>query len=133
MDWHAVLELVVTVVFLAGIALALLCLVTIHRNPHFSEVQKLKWLLLVLCLPYVGPVTWLLRARLERIDRERAEQERMARERGSAAASDGVPNSASEALPEPQRHPHYHQVTKVTLSQLDSTAHSPYSFMCCLR
>ena len=59
MDWHAVLELVVTVVFLAGIALALLCLVTIHRNPHFSEVQKLKWLLLVLCLPYVGPVTWL--------------------------------------------------------------------------
>ena len=76
MDWHAVLELVVTVVFLAGIALALLCLVTIHRNPHFSEVQKLKWLLLVLCLPYVGPVTWLLRARLERIDRERVEQER---------------------------------------------------------
>lgn len=35
MDWRAVLELVVTVVFLAGIALALLCLVTIHRNPHF--------------------------------------------------------------------------------------------------
>ena len=50
MDWNAVLELVVTVVFLAGIALALLCLVTIHRNPYFSEVQKLKWLLLVLCL-----------------------------------------------------------------------------------
>ena len=34
------------VVFLAGVALALLCLVTIHRNP-ISEVQKLKWLLLV--------------------------------------------------------------------------------------
>lgn len=108
MDWHAVLELVVTVVFLAGIALALLCLVTIHRNPHFSEVQKLKWLLLVLCLPYVGPVTWLLRARLERIDRERAENERMAR--GSAVASDAAafggvsgsaPDSASEALSEP--------------------------------
>lgn len=109
MDWNAVLELVVTVVFLAGIALALLCLVTIHRNPHFSEVQKLKWLLLVLCLPYVGPVTWLLRARLERIDRERAEHERTAR--GSAAASDatvsdtatasGVSDSASESLPEP--------------------------------
>ena len=86
MDWHAVLELVVTVVFLAGIALALLCLVTIHRNPHFSEVQKLKWLLLVLCLPYVGPVTWLLRARMERIDRERAEQERGAQ--ASAAVSE---------------------------------------------
>ena len=101
MDWRAVLELVVTVVFLAGIALALLCLVTIHRNPHFSEVQKLKWLLL--CLPYVGPVTWLLRAHLERIDRERAEQERMAQ--GSATASDGVPNSASEALSDT---PHHH-------------------------
>lgn len=95
MDWRAVLELVVTVVFLAGIALALLCLVTIHRNPHFSEVQKLKWLLLVLCLPYVGPVTWLLRARLERIDRERAEQERMAR--GSATASGGASDSAPDS------------------------------------
>ena len=95
MDWRAVLELVVTVVFLAGIALALLCLVTIHRSPHFSEVQKLKWLLLVLCLPYVGPVTWLLRARLERIDRERAEQERMAR--GSAAASGGASDSAPDS------------------------------------
>ncbi len=94
MDWRAVLELVVTVVFLAGIALALLCLVTIHRNPHFSEVQKLKWLLLVLCLPYVGPVTWLLRARLERIDRERAEHERAVRERGSAATSDAVASGA---------------------------------------
>ena len=86
MDWRAVLELVVTIVFLAGIVLALLCLATIHRNPYFSEVQKLKWLLLVLCLPYVGPVTWLLRARLERIDRERTEQERGAQ--ASAAASD---------------------------------------------
>lgn len=91
MDWRAVLELVVTVVFLAGIALALLCLVTIHRNPHFSEVQKLKWLLLVLCLPYVGPVTWLLRARLER----------MARERGSAVASDAAASGgASDSAPD---------------------------------
>ena len=86
MAWNTVLELVVTIVFLAGIALALLCLVTIHRNPYFSEVQKLKWLLLVLCLPYVGPVTWLLRARLERIDRERTEQERGAQ--ASAAVSE---------------------------------------------
>lgn len=108
MDWRAVLELVVTIVFLAGIALALLCLVTIHRNPHFSEVQKLKWLLLVLCLPYVGPVTWLLRARLERTDRERAEHEHTARgsaAASAAAASGGVsgsaPDSASEALSEP--------------------------------
>ena len=110
MDWNAVLELVVTVVFLAGIALALLCLVTIHRNPYFSEVQKLKWLLLVLCLPYVGPVTWLLRARLERIDRERAEHERRAQERGSvvasdAATSDGAADSASEVLSGPSTTP----------------------------
>lgn len=107
MDWRAVLELVVTIVFLAGIALALLCLVTIHRNPHFSEVQKLKWLLLVLCLPYVGPVTWLLRARLERIDRERIDRERAEQERtarGSAAASggasDSAPDSASDSASE---------------------------------
>jgi len=93
MNWNAVLELVVTGVFLAGIALALLCLVTIHRNPYFSEVQKLKWLLLVLCLPYVGPVTWLLRARLERIDRERAEHERTAR--GSATASSATASGAA--------------------------------------
>ena len=97
MGWNAVLELVVTVVFLAGIALALLCLVTIHRNPYFSEVQKLKWLLLVLCLPYVGPVTWLLRARLERIDRERAEHERAVRERGSAALSDATVSDTATA------------------------------------
>ena len=93
MNWNAVLELVVTGVFLAGIALALLCLVTIHRNPYFSEVQKLKWLLLVLCLPYVGPVTWLLRARLERIDREQAEHERAAR--GSAAGSGAIASDAA--------------------------------------
>ena len=93
MAWNTVLELVVTIVFLAGIALALLCLVTIHRNPYFSEVQKLKWLLLVLCLPYVGPVTWLLRARLERIDRERAEHERA--ERGSAAESGAIASDAA--------------------------------------
>ena len=37
-------------------------------------------------LVVVGPVTWLLRARLERIDRERAEQERGAP--ASAAVSE---------------------------------------------
>ena len=79
-------------------------------EPAFFGGTEAEVLLLVLCLPYVGPVTWLLRARLERIDRERAEQERMARERGSAAASDATasdgvsgsaPDSASEALSEP--------------------------------
>ena len=92
MDWHAVLELVVTVVFLAGIALALLCLVTIHRNPHFSEVQKLKWLLLVLFLPYLGPLVWILRVRTERAEAAQRELEAAKRaeaplgESGEAAA-----------------------------------------------
>ena len=69
----------------------------------------MKWLLLVLCLPYVGPVTWLLRARLERIDRERAEHERTVRgsaathdtDAPGAAASGGVSDSVSESLPKP--------------------------------
>ena len=87
MDWRAVLELVVTVVFLAGIALALLCLVTIHRNPHFSEVQKLKWLLLVLFLPYLGPLVWILRVRTERAEAAQRELEAAKRDGGSARGS----------------------------------------------
>ena len=36
-----VLDVLWTAVFLVGIALALYCLLTIHRSPYFSEVQKL--------------------------------------------------------------------------------------------
>ena len=75
MAWNTVLELVVTIVFLAGIALALLCLVTIHRNLYFSEVQKLKWLLLVLFLPYLGPLLWILLVRTERAEAAHRELE----------------------------------------------------------
>ena len=55
MDWKPVVDVVVTAVFLLGIGLALWGLLTVHRSPYFSEVQKLKWLLLVLFLPYLGP------------------------------------------------------------------------------
>ena len=47
MDWKPVVDIVVTAVFLLGIGLALWGLLTVHRSPYFSEVQKLKWLLLV--------------------------------------------------------------------------------------
>ena len=40
MAWNNVLELEVTIVFLAGIALALLCLVTIHRNLYFLRCRS---------------------------------------------------------------------------------------------
>ena len=63
MDWKPVVDVVVTVVFLLGIGLALWGLLTVHRSPYFSEVQKLKWLLLVLFLPYLGPLLWILRVR----------------------------------------------------------------------
>ena len=61
MDWKPVVDVVVTVVFLLGIGLALWGLLTVHRSPYFSEVQKLKWLLLVLFLPYLGPLLWVFR------------------------------------------------------------------------
>ena len=50
-----VLDVLWTAVFLVGIALALYCLLTIHRSPYFSEVLKLKWLLFTLALPFLGP------------------------------------------------------------------------------
>lgn len=68
MDWKPVVDIVVTAVFLLGIGLALWGLLTVHRSPYFSEVQKLKWLLLVLFLPYLGPLVWILRVRTERAE-----------------------------------------------------------------
>ena len=61
-----VLDVLWTAVFLVGIALALYCLLTIHRSPYFSEVQKLKWLLFTLALPFLGPIAWILRSRAEK-------------------------------------------------------------------
>ena len=55
-----------TALFFLGLGLALYCVFTIYRNPHFNEIQKLGWLLLALALPIVGPLAWLIRARAER-------------------------------------------------------------------
>lgn len=55
-----------TALFFIGLGLALYCVFTIYRNPHFNEIQKLGWLLLTLALPIVGPLAWLIRARAER-------------------------------------------------------------------
>ncbi|MEX3610844.1 PLDc N-terminal domain-containing protein [Rothia sp. LK2588] len=55
-----------TALFFIGLGLALYCVFTIYRNPHFNEIQKLGWLLLTLALPLVGPLAWLIRARAER-------------------------------------------------------------------
>lgn len=48
----------------AGLALA--CVLTIHRQPHLSETQKLKWLLFALFLPLVGPLAYWLRMRADK-------------------------------------------------------------------
>ena len=53
---------------MVGAALMLFCVATIHRSPYFTEVQKLKWLLFVLILPYFGPLAWILRVRRERAE-----------------------------------------------------------------
>lgn len=90
MDWKPVVDIVVTAVFLLGIGLALWGLLTVHRSPYFSEVQKLKWLLLVLFLPYLGPLVWILRVRTERAEAAQRELEAAKREL-EAAKRDGAP------------------------------------------
>lgn len=49
-----------------AVVLALYCLFTIHRQPHFTEVQKLKWVLFTLFLPILGPMAYWLRLRSDR-------------------------------------------------------------------
>ncbi|WP_237206909.1 PLD nuclease N-terminal domain-containing protein [Rothia nasimurium] len=56
--------------FLA-MGLAIFCVLTVHRQPHLSETQKLKWLLFTLFIPIVGPLAYWLRMRADR--RELAE------------------------------------------------------------
>ncbi|WP_237207784.1 PLD nuclease N-terminal domain-containing protein [Rothia nasimurium] len=51
--------------------LAIFCVLTVHRQPHLSETQKLKWLLFTLFIPIVGPLAYWLRMRSDR--RERTE------------------------------------------------------------
>ena len=42
------------------IASVLYCILTVHRSPYFNEIQKLKWLLFILVLPYFGALAWFL-------------------------------------------------------------------------
>ncbi|WP_326503431.1 PLD nuclease N-terminal domain-containing protein [Rothia nasimurium] len=55
--------------FLA-MGLAIFCVLTVHRQPHLSEIQKLKWLLFTLFIPIVGPLAYWLRMRADRRERE---------------------------------------------------------------
>ena len=75
MDWKPVVDVVVTAVFLPGLGLALWGLLTVHRSPYLSEVQRLTWRLLVLFLPYLGPLLWILRVRTERAEAAHRELE----------------------------------------------------------
>ena len=68
--------------------LALWGLLTVHRSPYFSEVQKLKWLLLVLFLPYLGPLAWILR-RVVPSDAEAAQRELEAAIRAGRGSAHG--------------------------------------------
>lgn len=54
--------------FLA-MGLAIFCVLTVHRQPHLSETQKLKWLLFTLFIPIVGPLAYWLRMRADRRER----------------------------------------------------------------
>lgn len=55
-------------VLFVAVALSLYCVFTIHRQPHLSEVQKLKWLLFTFFVPVVGPIAYFLRLRADKKD-----------------------------------------------------------------
>lgn len=57
--------------FLA-MGLAIFCVLTVHRQPHLSETQRLKWLLFTLFIPIVGPLAYWLRMRTDRRERTEA-------------------------------------------------------------
>lgn len=56
------------------IASVLYCILTVHRSPYFNEIQKLKWLLFILVLPYFGALAWFLRVHREKKDAAAANQ-----------------------------------------------------------
>ena len=56
------------------IASVLYCILTVHRSPYFNEIQKLKWLLFILVLPYFGALAWFLRVHREKKDAPAADQ-----------------------------------------------------------
>lgn len=66
MDLSLVFQVLFTVVFVLGVVLALYCVLTIHKNPHVNQTEKLVWLLLALALPIFGPVAWISKMRMEK-------------------------------------------------------------------
>lgn len=50
----------------ASMGLALFCVATVHKQPHFTEMQKLKWVLFTVFVPIVGPIAYLLRLRSDK-------------------------------------------------------------------
>lgn len=49
-----------------SMGLALFCVATVHKQPHFTEMQKLKWVLFTVFVPIVGPIAYLLRLRSDK-------------------------------------------------------------------
>lgn len=53
-------------VLFVSMGLALFCVATVHRQPHLTEIQKLKWVLFTVFVPIVGPVAYMLRLRADK-------------------------------------------------------------------
>ena len=58
---QALYQYTVLALIFIWIASVLYCIFTVHRSPYFNEIQKLKWLLFILVLPYFGALAWFLR------------------------------------------------------------------------
>ena len=61
---QALYQYTVLALIFIWIASVLYCIFTVHRSPYFNEIQKLKWLLFILVLPYL--VRWRGSARASR-------------------------------------------------------------------
>ena len=55
---QALYQYTVLALIFIWIASVLYCIFTVHRSPYFNEIQKLKWLLFILILPYFGALAW---------------------------------------------------------------------------
>ena len=63
---QAIYQYTVLALIFIWIASVLYCIFTVHRSPYFNEIQKLKWLLFILVLPYFGALAWFLRVHREK-------------------------------------------------------------------
>ena len=71
---QALYQYTVLALIFIWIASVLYCILTVHRSPYFNEIQKLKWLLFILVLPYFGALAWFLRVHREKKDATAADQ-----------------------------------------------------------